>query len=177
MLDPTDNLRALDAYLAICATSLFEEWGYGCCPLLPCLEPKESGDSVVAVIGFTSNHARGSIALMMRPEVALALGETSDAVTAADIVGEFCNMVLGRLKNRLLARDVLLHMALPTVATGMRVRVSQNSAGESLWRQIDMAAGSVFVRLEVAFDPEFRLAAVQRSIAADVGREGDCLFF
>jgi CheY-specific phosphatase CheX len=172
----TDHLRALDAYLAISATSLFDEWGYGRCALLPCSEPEEWGEAVVAVIGFTSDHARGSIALMARPEVALALDPGSENVSPADIVGEFCNMVLGRLKNRLLARDVVLHMALPTITVGSNVRVSQNSRGQSLWHRIDIAAGTILVRLEVAFDPEFKLGT-EPARTADIGREGDCLLF
>jgi hypothetical protein len=172
----TNNLRALDACLALSVTGLFDEWGYGQCQFYPCTQPATWGDAVVAAIGFTAKHARGSISLVMTPDVARALS-TIDGLRPADIVGEFCNMALGRMKNRLLASDVVLNMALPTVASGVDVSVGASASGDSLWHVAQMKAGSVLVRLDAVFDPEFRIGTIDASVAADVGREGDCLIF
>jgi CheY-specific phosphatase CheX len=116
--------------------------------------------SVVAVIGYTGDTVRGAVVLAA-PE--WAVREWLQAVGVADgevldTVGEFSNMLLGRLKAKLLREGVTVLAATPTTGVGNQIRISAGP-GRSQWSAFDGPGWQVTLRLDAAFEPGFELPA------------------
>lgn len=131
--------------------------------------------SNLAVIGFVGEGVRGAL-IMTAPESTVlawlnAMGETSG--DCADVLGEFANMLLGRLKTALLPEGVPLQVSTPTTAAGNGLRLSTPPA-LSRWFALLGESWALKVRIDVTFEPSFALRA-----SADVApaQAGDAIFF
>jgi hypothetical protein len=191
---PFDRLRR---ELSASTAELFEAVGQGPCVLAPADPSCLSADVVAAVIVFATAAGRGSVLLVAAPDIALRLAGAG-ADCPYDVVGEFCNMLVGRLKNRLARGGVGLVCTLPALSDGSRVELDaqSTSAADEVW----IASGRLVVRLDATLDDDFRLEGLKdredrenlenlenlanedlendaaRS-ASDFLREGDCLLF
>lgn len=126
---PTDhNTEVISTLLTSCATELFADYGV----TLEAAEPPHHHSEMVAVIGFTSDELRGSLAISAKVEFFAATNVISEAPTdeqVRDWAGELANQLMGRLKNRLLGYDLVLAMGTPMVITGLSMELGQRRAG------------------------------------------------
>ena len=73
-----------------------------------------------------------------------------------DTVGEFCNMLLGRLKGRLLGEGLPILLATPTTALGSGLRLSLPPS-QSASLVFEGPGWRLSARLDATFDPGFAL--------------------
>jgi len=177
MAEATTDFSTLDSHLCAVATELFEGVGYAPCFLRPAMLPRTVGEGVSAVIGFTGRGARGSISLLGAPQVAVVLRGEADRASPTDVLGEFCNMLMGRFKSRLLRRGVELFGTLPAVTTGEHVKLEATSSAPSSWHEIRIPSGTLYVRLDAILDESFAIAPVESANDGTGVLEGECLLF
>ena len=113
--------------------------------------PAEPSFEVSAIIGL-SGKARGTVALTMGRETAIAiaeslLGERPDDIDpmAVDAVGEVTNMVAGEAKAQLEQFDI--RMTIPTVIVGKDVRIEFPSKVPPLCIPFDSPWGKIAVEV------------------------------
>lgn len=141
----------------------------------------ETGLFVIGNAGYKGDGIRGGVTIFAEAPTARALSarlisDTTDA-TLCDTIGEFSNMLLGRLKNRLLQHDVVLSMATPTSAIGTWARVFSAADGIPCWHHFVDEWWSVFVRLDLTLDRDFAMAASSDPCASVATEDGDVLLF
>lgn len=165
-------------HLEVSAVELFEAY---CMPArtveaprgesVPAAEP-----SILAVIGFVGEGARGALIMIAQESAVLAwlrlMGETGG--DSADVLGEFANMLLGRLKTRLLPEGLSLQVSTPTTASG-NLRLSAPPAF-SKWLVVQGEGWELKVRLDATFERHFALREVAATEAAPA-QAGEAIFF
>jgi CheY-specific phosphatase CheX len=142
------------------------------------------GQSVMAVIGFAAENVRGAVLLLtsravvdaLQPDEMRATGLPED-VLLRDVLGEFANMLLGRIKNQLAARSLSPMVATPTTIVGDDLALPAPKSGLSAWHRFSSAAGDIFVRLDATFEAEFALAPETEDTSSARMREGDMILF
>ena len=132
--------------------------------------------SNLAVMGFVGEGIRGALIMIALDSAVVAwlkaMGETSG--DPADVLGEFANMLLGRLKTRLIPEGLPLQVSTPTTASGNGLRLSTPPAS-SRWIGVRGKDWDVKVRLDTTFDSHFQLQDVR---AAEAPAEaGEAIFF
>ena len=117
----------------------------------------------MAVVGYAAPMVRGALLLLTARDVVATLqppelrtGAPSEA-SLRDVLGEFCNMLAGRVKNRLATRDITPLLSTPTTIFGDDLQLPAPTSGMSAWHRFSSAAGSIFVRLDATFEVEFSL--------------------
>jgi CheY-specific phosphatase CheX len=129
-------------------------------------------DIVVAIIGFAGEHMRGSLVMTARASSVEAwrqpFGNVGTAADVRDILGELTNMVLGRLKGRLLGEGLPILMSTPTTASGPALTLAPSGGPEG---QLVFAGEgwTVTARVDAAFDDAFGLQEAPAAIAAEPG--------
>src|SRR5580698_2990312 len=92
-------------------------------------------ESVAAYLGFAGTGLRGSIVMAASPSAVrdwqVAIGETESSL--CDTIGELSNMLLGRLKGRLLPEGIPIMLATPITATGKEIAFSGERNGRPVW--------------------------------------------
>jgi CheY-specific phosphatase CheX len=135
-------------------------------------ESSSSEDIVVAIIGFAGEHMRGSLVLTARASSVERwrgpfgnIGATADE---RDMLGELANLVLGRLKGKLLAEGLPILMSTPTTARGPAVMLARSGRPEE---QLAFAGDgwSISARVDAAFDDAFGLQEEPIAVAAQAG--------
>ena len=142
------------------------------------------GQSVMSVLGYGAESVRGSVVLLtsrhvvdvLRPAELQASGLATEDVLLRDVLGEFANMLLGRVKNKLSTRSFAPMLATPTTVLGDDLALPAPRSGLSAWHRFAAAEGDIFVRLDATFEPHFALDAAASS-AAQPMREGDVFLF
>jgi CheY-specific phosphatase CheX len=141
-----------------------------------------SGPSVMAVIGYAATTVRGSLLLLTSRGVVAALqppelrDEPPTEALLRDVLGEFCNMLIGRMKNRLVSRGIVPLLSTPTTIFGDDLKLPVPTSGVSAWQRFSSAAGDLHVRLDATFESDFALTAEDTS-AAPLPVEGDTVLF
>ena len=129
-------------------------------------------DDVVAIIGFAGEHMRGSLVLTARASSVESwrapFGNVDKSVDVRDMLGELTNMVLGRLKGKLLAEGLPILMSTPTTARGPTVMLARSGGPEE---QLAFAGEgwSISARVDAAFDDDFGLQEEPATVAAEAG--------
>lgn len=142
------------------------------------------GQSVMAVIGFAAENVRGAVLLLtsravvdaLQPDEVRATGLPED-VLLRDVLGEFANMLLGRVKNQLAARSLAPMVATPTTIVGDDLALPAPKSGLSAWHRFSCGAGDIFVRLDATFEADFALAPETEETSSARLREGDMILF
>lgn len=139
------------------------------------------GDGVASIIGYAGDHIRGALVLLASRRFATGLQPGSEDAgddEIRDLFGEFSNMLLGRIKNQLLRRAVVLMLATPTTLFGKDLRLPQPNAGTSTWHSFDSPFGRMFVRFDATFDPAFVLGEEEPLPEEEApAAEGDLMMF
>ena len=133
--------------------------------------------SAAAIIGFAGEKVRGALILcasntsIERWMAVLGAGPGEEN----DTLGEFSNMLLGRLKGRLLAEGVTLLLSTPTTTSGSDLRLSPPlvQSGTQFFAGDDW---SVMARLDATFDSGFSRGASSSSMEA-AAEAGDAMLF
>jgi len=170
----------MDRHLTEAAVELFASYGMMVrrLPTLAEIAPKPTDESVMAVIGYAGVKVRGALVMTTgRPAIETwlaALGEGGENADVCDALGEFSNMLLGRLKGRLLPEGFPILLSTPTTASGGGLRLS-NPVRPSTWIAFQGADWRLDVRLDATFEEGFALQpSDERQGAADAG---DMLLF
>lgn len=175
------DFAEIEAYVVMSVCGLFDAYGMtvehatgGVAEL--------AGPSVMAVIGYASDDVRGSLLLLTSTSVVTALQPSEVTNHAApsedvlrDVLGEFANMLLGRIKNQLLRRGVSPFLSTPTTVFGVELRLPAPRSGISAWHTFSTPSDAIFVRFDATFEPEFVLEPVED--AAGLLAEGEMVMF
>ncbi len=139
------------------------------------------GASVMAVTGYAGDHVRGALLILASSEVVSALEPQEVRASGApleaslrDVLGEFSNMLLGRVKNQLCLRAVAPLLTTPTTVIGNDLQLPVPRSGMSAWHTFTCHAGSIFVRFDATFDPDFALDPDRK---APMVLEGEMVLF
>jgi CheY-specific phosphatase CheX len=134
--------------------------------------------SVVASIGYAGEKVRGALVLIASRSAIeswlVALGEPSAGADVCDTLGEFSNMLLGRLKGRLLAEGLPILLSTPTTAAGSGLRLAR-SAGSSALLSFAGPGWTLEVRIGATFEDGFAFTAPNNGEA--VAEAGDMMLF
>ncbi len=180
---PTDPREVINRHLAAATVELFAAYGVHVTHIATGRDvaPTGDGDCVASTVGYEGEGIRGSILLLSDVPSASALsaslaGDTTDESLCATIA-EFSNMLLGRLKMRLLAHGVTLRLAIPWAGMSLRERALTLLGDASTWHRFRGDAGEVFVRIDVTLDPGFAMAEGPTDDLTDAPDEGDVILF
>lgn len=115
----------------------------------------------MASIGYVGNGLRGVLALGASEATAKEWTQAAGVGDCdfQDTVGEFSNMLLGRLKAKLLADGIALSLATPITVSGAGLRVSI-PPGHSSWQFFGGPVQHFAVRLDASFDSTFEVQRV-----------------
>jgi hypothetical protein len=141
------------------------------------------GPAVMAIIGYASGNIRGALLIVtsrdvvcsLQPEEVRAAFKSSEE-SLRDVLGEFANMLAGRVKNQLLSRKIAPFLSTPTTVLGDHIQLPVPTSGMSAWHNFAGASGSIFVRFDATFETEFALASPPDANAAPFA-EGDVVLF
>ncbi|HKO51108.1 MAG TPA: chemotaxis protein CheX [Polyangiaceae bacterium] len=128
----------------------------------------------MASIGYVGQGVKGVLILAATRAAAEAWtsaagGMESDLV---DTVGEFSNMLLGRLKGRLLREGIPISLATPMTVVGAGLRFSM-APDQSSWHFFEGPGWHLGARLDAAFEPEFQ----RNKARAEPAEAGDAILF
>jgi Chemotaxis phosphatase CheX len=172
----------IQEYLVKGSLDLFEGYGLPVEHALGALTVSVEGPSVMAVIGYAATTVRGSLLLLTSRAVVAALQPTdlrdeppTEAVLR-DMLGEFCNMLVGRMKNRLVCRGIAPLLSTPTTIFGHDLTLPVPMSGVSGWQRFSSGAGDIHLRLDATFASDFALAPEDPS-AVPLPVEGDTVLF
>jgi CheY-specific phosphatase CheX len=143
----------------------------------PVASARSTETAVVAIIGYVGTGVRGALILIaLQSTVATWVARMgSEGADTADALGEFSNMLLGRLKARLLPEGMTIQLATPTIATGNGIRLSvPPSRSASL--TFEESAGTLRLRLDANFDLDFALAETSNGDAPPA-KAGETILF
>lgn len=165
----TDELTLLDEIVDAAAHGLFETVG------LPLGQVREASgrtlqdDDVASSIGFTAPTLHGAATLVTRRDIVARswpaeLGQPSDR-DVCDWAGELVNQLLGRVKNALVTRGVVLDQSTPTVVVGRQVHRSPASTTVARTFLYDVSGGGT---IQLYFD-----AVVAEGFSLSPSAEGD----
>jgi CheY-specific phosphatase CheX len=182
MVERAQTFGEIQDYLVTSARALFEAYG---------MEVEYSsggsaeidGPAVMAVIGFADVGVRGTLLLLTPRDIvdALTPPEVRASGVAAedslrDVLGEFANMLLGRIKNQLVTRDIAPLLTTPTTVYGDDLKLPAPTSGMSAWHTFAGAMGNIFVRFDATVGAEFALAPVGEGKPTPIA-EGEMLLF
>jgi CheY-specific phosphatase CheX len=148
-------------HLAAATRDVFADFDVSLQPCGPASEAHADDDEEVtgmAVIGYAGAGVRGALIMTVQERAVytwMAAAGVPDG-DVADTLGEFSNMVLGRLKERLLPIGISIIATTPTAATGKGLRLS-DAPGPSSWSAFDGPGWHLRVRLDADFEPGFEL--------------------
>jgi hypothetical protein len=174
---PTSNpdFELMDQHLTDVAFELFAAYDV---PIEPCPALAEDGlgqeTYCMASIGYVGNGVKGVLILAATRAAAEAWtsaagGMESDLV---DTVGEFSNMLLGRLKGRLLREGIPISLATPMTVVGAGLRFSMPPS-KSSWHFFEGPGWHLGTRLDAAFEPGFQ----REETHAEPAEAGDAILF
>ena len=169
------NESVISELLSQCLVDLLADYGVEAAPI----DLSNPATEMVSVVGFTSDEMRGNLAVAASYEFfavtnIIAASPTEEQVR--DWAGELSNQLLGRIKNRLLAYDLVLSMGTPMVITGLRMDVGKRRGGIAQRHSFTSAKGSIEAWFEATVEAGFSLE--KNEAAVDVSQsEGDLLFF
>jgi hypothetical protein len=152
----------VEGYLTEATLELYREFGIPLSAPVPDSPPvlgAEPASSVASVIGFAGESMRGAVVLYASSDTVRHWEPRRDSsaplALVHDKIGEFANMLVGRLKYRFLLRSVSFLFGTPTTASGPGLSVLAASGESSRWLRFDGPGGALHVRLDAVFEPGF----------------------
>ena len=175
-----EAFAAMERHIAEVTVELFDAYGLAVRAAASSTEsvaiPLES--SFAAIIGYAGEKVRGALVLVaLRPAIEswlVALGGIDMEGDVCDTLGEFSNMLLGRLKGRLLPDGFPILLSTPTTAFGAGFTLAR-PPGPSRWLKFDGPGWSFGVRIDAVFDEGFALSP--RGDRGAVAEAGDMVLF
>lgn len=137
---------------------------------------EQEGDVIVAAIGFGGEHLRGSIVIVSGTTSVERcrswLAGPQNTADVSDVLGELANLVLGRVKGRLLDNGVTVLMSTPTVARGSDLMIAPGTRRG--WMTFRGDGFRLVLRVDAAFDDDFMF---ERAPAEPIASPGDVVLF
>jgi Chemotaxis phosphatase CheX len=147
-------------------------------PIELCAAPSEAGlgndTYCMSSIGYVGKGVKGVLILAATRAAAEAWTSAAGGMECdlVDTVGEFSNMLLGRLKGRLLKDGIPISLATPMTVIGDGLRTSI-PPGASSWQFFEGPGWHLGTRLDAAFEPGFR----REDTPAAPAEAGDAILF
>jgi CheY-specific phosphatase CheX len=140
--------------------------------------------TVMSTIGYATNGLRGALVLVasqttvaaLQPEVLRMTAMASTEMTLRDVLGEFANMLTGRMKNKLLRRGIAPMIGTPTSILGEDLELPAPRSGVSAWQRFSGPTGEIFIRLDATLEADFALGIAAEDAAPPIA-EGDMVLF
>ncbi|MEO8878692.1 MAG: chemotaxis protein CheX [Polyangiaceae bacterium] len=171
-----ESTTAIQKDLELSAIELFQAYGLQGTRASSAMLPADGSETVVAVIGFAAQHARGALVLSATVSSAShwlkAIAGPEVTASACDVIGEIANMLLGRLKSKLAEKGLNVLMSTPTAGQGAVAEIAPN--GTSSWMAFQGEGWGLAVRVDVEFDESFRW---QETLATSPAAPGDLMIF
>jgi CheY-specific phosphatase CheX len=175
-----ESLAILDGLMTAAAIDLFSGYGVTVTYSGQTSATDLPGSATVAgVIGFSGEEIRGSVllasteALFARATPPRARGEHGGR--EREWAAELTNQLLGRLKNRLYGRGVVLSASTPTALSGGALAVASAATQQVRAYAFRNDDAEIWVRIDVV-DEGVDLTTT-RDDGAEAAREGDILIF
>jgi hypothetical protein len=176
------SFAEVQQYLVDGTTRLFEGYGVDVRHVVGDHVACVPGAAVMAVVGYVSPSVRGAVLLLApRKLVEVLVPEelrrrASPEEALRDVLGEFANMLAGRVKNQLVAHGVAPLLAPPTAIFGDDLELPAPMCGLSAWHRFVTLEGDLFIRFDAAFDATFSLAPADSNKAPAV-HEGEMVLW
>jgi CheY-specific phosphatase CheX len=166
----------MSRHLSRVSEELFMAYGFDVQARLGCCGTTSEADATqVAAIGYVGEQVRGALTLAATDDsIAIWQRRLMVDTEPCDTLGEFANMLLGRLKARLFSDGFPIVLATPTTVAGRGLRLSARP-GLGAWVLVEGAGFCVSVRLDARFEPGFVLRSGDAS--ASVAQAGDSILF
>ncbi len=159
-------------HLGTVITEIFEGLG-----MWVSAEPGDGCDTenlVSSSIVFAGDHVEGAISLVTSSATVdswrAELGGVDESVDVCDMLGETANVMLGRLKGRLLRSGLPVSLSVPTSARGQPTIAPP--APTACWLVADGQRRLLIVRLRAEFDADFELG-----VSAEAASPGELILF
>jgi len=117
----------------LCALAELFECYIGSTPVLENAGDQRSDSEMTGVVSLFDELIFGSVTLSTRPKTAGRLAETSP-LASADWLGEMCNQLAGRMKNKLLAYNLSPTLSTPAVICGKHLRINSIAKNNYIFR-------------------------------------------
>jgi hypothetical protein len=140
--------------------------------------PSHGGPTIVSIIGFVGDTMRGALGLVSTRATILKWQPCLDASepgVADDVIGEFSNMLAGRLKYKLLQRGVTLSLATPSTSSCPAITMRPPAGLLSRWNRFESPVGVIHVRLDAVFGESFSFTCEPLTLATAAA--GDMMLF
>ena len=125
------------------------------------------GCDTTAIVGLSSVEVSASVAIITSEDSVRALAEDPELLTA-DWLGELCNQLGGRLKNKMQCFGVNPSLSTPTTVKGRYLQVT-STAAESFELTVDFESGSAVAQLTLDIDPELELNEIYEGCTLEEG--------
>jgi CheY-specific phosphatase CheX len=166
-------------YLITCTHELFESYGVA----VTHLQDGSAVDlgehpCVAAVLGYGGENLKGALVMVASQDVAASFmgeGASGELAGLQDVMGEFTNMLLGRVKNQFLRHSLVIWIATPTTLAGQNISMPPPKSGTSSWHAFVAERGRFYVRFDATFEKHFQLGELQPE--PQVAAEGDLMMF
>jgi hypothetical protein len=140
--------------------------------------------TVMATIGYATEGLRGALVLVasqatvatLQPDVLRFTGAAGSELTLRDVLGEFANMLTGRMKNKLLRRGMAPMIGTPASIVGEDLELPAPRSGVSAWQRYSGATGEIFIRLDATLEVDFALGLSAEDAAPPMA-EGEMVLF
>lgn len=174
-----DAFTMMEDSLVKCTVELFAGYGLQVEPRPSAGEIADAeGKFVVSVIGFAGDGMRGALVLVATPATVMewlrAIDGEGTSGDLCDTIGEFSNMLLGRLKAKLLREGLPILLSTPTTAIGLNLGLAASGA-TSKWFEFAAADWRTAVRLHATFDEHFALRSEVST--AEPAEAGEMMMF
>jgi CheY-specific phosphatase CheX len=134
----------------------------------------------MAVIGYAGEGLRGALVMLTRQTAVRAwmvaagvtASEAEEETVMDDVLAEFSNMLLGRLKALLLPEGIAIFATTPTTAWGEGLRLSTPPC-RSTWSSMQGPDWTLQLRLDATFEPTFEPRADVRPLVP--AQPGACI--
>lgn len=127
----------------------------GCTPILNDAGDDRAEVEMTGVVGLSDKSISGSVTLSTCQDTAGRLAETTP-LASADWLGELCNQLAGRLKNKLLAYDLSPNLSTPAVICGKHLRINSLARHNYVFR-IESELGVIESQLLLDTPEDFQL--------------------
>lgn len=144
----------------------------GVAPQIVAESPHDVNQPVAAIIGFGDSRLRGSAVLLAEESVAKDLAETTP-LDPIDWLGELCNQLVGRLKNKLAIYGILPQMGTPVTVCGRELDLGAVGMEPIAWR-VTWSKGHLQAMLTLEVEAELELV---QDVSAASAAEGSLNLF
>ncbi len=168
-------MSAASSYFARLVAESIQEllglYGMTCEPTVQAAAP-ERGRLIMASIGFGGDCARGAMTVIATRAfwhayaTSAGMDESLPDALLSDMAGEFANMVMGRMRNRLLRDGLTIHQATPTCAFGEEIAFRDPGVAEVCWQRFGLPSGPLYSRLDACVSEAFERPVPERPVIA-----------